>query len=283
LTSIITSSPTTQADASLSTDSYAASVAAATGGDVFIPVQAATPPAIIAQAPVTHAIGICSVIDTSMQSKMPDFSPFPTTQAQIYFSDLDIEKAQIQVISSPQHGALVPGLHRDNMPYPSSDWDGSAYHPDAGYTGYDKFSMRVSDGKYSIVIYYNLQIFDGLPYANAANQDPWCIGQNFKISSKNTKTKGSQKQRGQKQRGQVHFKNKNETKQRNKETKGSGSFCKPDQKQTGTEEVKRHEDWFIAHAPHPLFPISRASGHADTGFPDQSARPCPAKPAWNIK
>ncbi|TAM62262.1 MAG: matrixin family metalloprotease [Rhodanobacter sp.] len=114
---------------------------------------------------------------------MPDFSPFPTTQAQIYFSDLDIQKAQIQVISSPQHGALVPGLHRDNMPYPSSDWDGAAYHPDAGYTGYDKFSMRVSDGKYSIVIYYNLQIFDGLPYANAANQDPWCIGQNFKISS----------------------------------------------------------------------------------------------------
>jgi hypothetical protein len=123
------------------------------------------------------------VVDLGPQSKDSDYSPFPIVNARIYFKDLNIQKAQIQIATPPQHGTLVPAAHRANEPYPSSDWDGAIYHPNTGYTGHDKFALRISDGKYDIVIYYDLQMMDGLPYPNAANQDPWCVGQDFKISS----------------------------------------------------------------------------------------------------
>jgi len=50
----------------------------------------------------------------------------------------------------------------------------------------------------------------------------------------------------------------------------------------GTEEVKRHEGWLVAHAPRPAFPISRAAGHADAGFPRSVSAPMPRQARLEI-
>ena len=163
-----------QQSASPSTDISPSSVVAVAGIDMFLSTPPVSPPAVIAKSLMAHSIGVCDVVDLSPQSKSPDYYGLsPTTDAQSYFSDLNLDNTHVTVVNSPRHGAFQSD--------PVGDWTMPGYIPDEGYTGHDKFALSVSDGKYNIVIYYDLEMTNNPDAGLTAS--PTCLAPIWKISS----------------------------------------------------------------------------------------------------